>query len=139
MDQPPHNPPTLSAEGMIAWALSVIAALGAIVVRGKFRVKALKEKVEAESAPLIERDYIANNAKLTEAWQEEVEKLRAQIDKVRQEGREELRLSREHELEWMRRALTCESRVPSLEAEIKMLKDRVEELEKQVAEARGQR
>ena len=133
MDQPPQQPPTISIEGLLAWFLGVVATLGAIVVRGKFRVKALREKVEAEAAPQIEKEYLEANEKITAAWQAEVDKLRAQIDKVREDGRAELKASREEAMEWMRRALTCESRVPALEAEIAILKARVDEMQKQIA------
>lgn len=129
MDQPPQQPPTISVEGILAWFLGVVATMGAIVVRGKFRVKALREKVEAEAAPQIEREYLEANEKITAQWQTEVDKLRAQIDKVREEGRGELKAAREEALDWMKRALTCESRVPALEAEIDMLKSRVKSLE----------
>ena len=133
MDQPPQQPPTISIEGLLAWFLGVVATLGAIVVRGKFRVKALREKVEAEAAPQIEKEYLEANEKITAAWQAEVDKLRAQIDKVREDGRAELKASHEEAMEWMRRALTCESRVPALEAEIAILKARVDEMQKQIA------
>lgn len=133
MDQPPQQSPQISVEGILAWFLGVVATLGAIIVRGKFRIKAMKEKVEAESAPQIEREYLEANEKITAAWQAEVDKLRAQIDKVREDGRAELKASREEAMEWMKRALTCESRVPALEAEIAILKTRVADLEKMIA------
>ena len=81
MDQPPQQP-TISLEGAIASILSVVAALGAFAVRGKLRVKEMRAKVEAEASPRIEQEYLEANEKITAAWQMEVDKLRAQIDKV---------------------------------------------------------
>lgn len=133
MDQPPQQSPQISVEGVLAWFLSVVATLGAVAVRGKFRVKALREKVEAESAPQIEKEYLEANEKITTAWQTEVDKLRAQIDRVREDGRAELKAARDESMEWMKRALTCESRVPALEAEIAILKTRVDDLQRQIA------
>lgn len=133
MDQPPQQP-QISVEGILAWALGVIATLGAIVVRGKFRVKAMREKVEAEAAPQIEKEYLEANEKITLKWESEVDKLRAQIDKVRDDGRAELKQAREEAMDWMKRALTCESTVPALQAEIGLLKGRVADLEKQIRE-----
>lgn len=133
MDQPPQHPQSISVEGILAWFLGVVATLGAIVVRGKFRVKAMREKVEAESAPQIEKEYLEANEKITTAWQTEVDKLRAQIDKVREDGRADLNVARDEAMEWMKRALTCESRVPALEAEVAMLRAEVAELKRQIA------
>lgn len=138
MDQP-HQPTQINPDGIIAWVLGVVATLAAIVVRGKFRVRALREKVDAEAAPQIEKEYLEANEKITAAWQTEVDKLRAQIDKLRDDGRHELAASRKEALDWMQRALTSESKVPALEAEIALLKSRVADLERQVAEARGRR
>jgi predicted nucleic acid-binding Zn-ribbon protein len=138
MDQPPQQP-QINTEGVLAWALGAIATLGAIAVRGRFRIKAMREKVEAESAPQIEKEYLEANEKITAAWQLEVDKLRAQIDKIRGDSREELSSARAEQLEWMKRALTCESTTPALKAEIDLLNRRVQELEKQVAEARNHR
>jgi len=138
MDQPPQQP-QISTEGIIASILSVVATLGAIAVRGRLRIKGMREKVEAESAPKIETEYLEANEKITAAWQLEVDRLRAQIDKIREDSRAELALARADQLEWMKRALTCESTVPALKAEIDLLNRRVADLEKQVAEARGRR
>lgn len=131
MDQPPQHTPPINTEGIIASILSVLATLGAIFVRGRFRVKSIREKVRAESEPLIERDYLEANEKITAAWQGEVEKLRAQIDRVRDEGRQELIASRKEVMDWMQRALSCESLVPALRAEIDTLKERVRVLEEE--------
>lgn len=135
MDQPPQQHGPISPESIIASVLSVVATLGAIAVRGKFRLKALREKADAEAAPKIELEYLEKNDKITAAWQAEVDKLRIQIDKVREEGQLELRQSRSEMMEWMKRALTCEARVPALEAEIKALNIRVADLEKQIAKS----
>lgn len=138
MDQPPQQP-TISLEGAIASILSVVAALGAFAVRGKLRVKEMRAKVEAEASPRIEQEYLEANEKITAAWQMEVDKLRAQIDKVRDDGRAELTASRTEQMEWMKRALTCESTVPAMKAEIDLLNRRVQDLERQILEARGRR
>lgn len=94
-------------------------------------MKSIRQKIESESAPQIEREYLEANEKITAAWQGEVEKLRAQIDKVRDEGRQELLASRKEVMDWMQRALACESKVPALMAEIDTLKERVRVLEEE--------
>ncbi len=131
MDQPPQHTPPINADGIIASILGAIATLGAIFVRGRFRVKSIRQKIESESAPQIEREYLEANEKITAAWQGEVEKLRAQIDKVRDEGRQELLASRKEVMDWMQRALACELKVPALMAEIDTLKERVRVLEEE--------
>lgn len=131
MDQPPQQP-QISTEGIIASILSVVATLGAIAVRGRLRIKGMREKVEAETAPQIEKDYLTSNKEIREEWREEVGTLRAQIDKVRSDY--ELRLST-----WMDRAIKAENQLPELKAEIFLLKQRVADLEEEVAKARGRR
>lgn len=122
MDQPPQQP---SADGVIAWILGVVATLGAIVVRGRFRVHAMREKVEAEARPRMEVEFLKGSREITEEWKEEVTALRAQVDKVREDYEHRLNI-------WMDRALSAEKRIPMLEAEILMLKARVADLERQI-------
>lgn len=130
MDQPPQQP-SINTDGILAWALSVAATLVAIFVRGKFRVKALRDKVEAEARPQIETEYLKSSREITEDWKEEVVALRAQVDKVRTDY--EVRLSI-----WMERAYAAEKQIPELKANILMLESRVSDLERQVGEARSQ-
>lgn len=138
MEQPAPHPPQINTEGILGWALALIATLSALIVRGKFRLKAMREKVEGEAAAKIEIEYLEANEKITQAWQEEVAALRTQINKVREEARLEAKEAHEKMMEWMARALSCESRVPILMAEIETLKARVLDLERQIGE-RGQR
>lgn len=123
MDQPPQQPTTISIEGILAWFLGVVATLGAIVVRGKFRVKAMREKVEADAKPKMDVEFIRESREITAEWKEEVTTLRAQVDKIRADYEGKLSV-------WMERALTAERQIPEMRAEILMLKKRVAELEK---------
>lgn len=125
MDQP-QQPNPISIESIIASIFGVVTTLGAIVVRGKFRVKAMREKVDAEAKPKLESEFIRESREITAEWKEEVNALRSQVDKVREDY--EQRLSA-----WMERALNAEKQIPRMEAEILMLKARVADLEKQIA------
>lgn len=140
MDQPnqPNSGGGFSIEWIITSIIVGLGGLGSLWARSKIKLDGMRERVKIEAAPQIEKEYLEANEKITAAWQGEVDKLRAQIDKVRDDGRVELAESRKEALDWMQRALTCESRVPALEAEIAMLKSRVSELEKALAE-RGHR
>ncbi len=139
MDQPPQHPPAINTEGILAWALGVIATLGAIVVRGRFRIKGMREKVEAESAPKIETEYLEANEKITALWEKEIDKIRGEMEHTRAETKADLDRERGKANEWMQRAMACESRVPYLEGQIETLRLEVAELRKQVAEARDHR
>ena len=134
MDQGPQAPQQINPEGILAWLLGVGATLTALFVRSKIRVGAMRAKAKAESEPRIESEYLEANEKITTAWQQEVVALRAQIDKVRDEGRTEAQREREVSRGWMERAMRSESRVPALEAEIVLLKERVRSLEEQLGE-----
>lgn len=135
MDQPPQQPP-LNPEGIIASVLGAAATLAAIFVRGRFRIKAMREKVEAEAAPKIESEYLEANEKITGLWEKEVEKIRAEMERTRVETKADMDRERKRADEWMARAMTCESRVPFLELQIEQLKARVADLERQIAGGR---
>lgn len=140
MDQPPQQSPPISVEGILAWFLGVIATLGAIVVRGKFRVKAMRERVELETAPSIQKENIEWSENLIAKWESEMQRMRDEVAAVRKEAREEIQRERERadmerkgREDMQERAMACESRVPFLEHQIEGLKLRVAELEKQIA------
>lgn len=129
MDQPPHQP-AINTEGVLGWAMALIATLSALFVRGRFRIKSMQAKVDAEAKPKLESEFIRESREITAEWKEEVTALRAQVDKVRSDY--EVRLSA-----WMERALNAEKQIPRMEAEILMLKARVAELERQILEGKG--
>lgn len=133
MDQPPQqNNHAFSWDWLATTVILALTGIGSLWARSRIRVDGLRAKVRAESEPIIEREYLEENAKITASWQSEVDKLRAQIDKVREESRQELVTSRKEAMDWMQRALSCESRVPALMAEIETLKGRVHSLEEQL-------
>lgn len=135
MDQPPQHPPAINTEGILAWALGVIATLGAIVVRGRFRIRGMREKVEAEAAPKIETEYLEANKEITALWEKEIDNIRKEMERTRAETKADLDREREKAREWMQRAMSCESRVPYLEGQIEALRAEVAELRKQIAGA----
>lgn len=132
MDQPPQqNNHAFSWDWLATTVILALTGIGSLWARSRIRVDGLRQKVRAESEPIIEREYLEEHAKITASWQQEVDKLRAQIDKVRDEGRQELVASRKEAMDWMQRALSCESRVPALMEEIATLKERVKALEEE--------
>lgn len=138
MDQP-QQPSShgISWEWIIASALTAVAGLGSLWAKSKIKIDGIRERVKIESAPQIEKEYLEANEEITKAWKEEAAVLRAQIDKVRDEARVELKESQGKMMEWMQRALLCESRVPALVAEIETLKERVKSLEEQLKKGQG--
>lgn len=122
MDQPPQQSP-INPEGILATIIGALVTLGGIAVRGRLRVKGMREKIEAESRPQLETEYLKSSREITDDWKEEVVALRAQVDKVRNDY--ETRING-----WIERALKAESQIPELRAEITMLKARVAELER---------
>lgn len=138
MDQPPQQPP-LNPEGIIASILGAAATLGAIVVRGRFRIKGMQAKVEAESVPTLQKENIA--------WAEQlISQFKAEADLVRQQARAELErcsaaLDKERleKFDYMKQTMELAALSRQQAKEIEELNERVTELEKQVAEARNHR
>lgn len=138
MDHPPQqNNHAFSWDWLITTVVLALTGIGSLWAKSKIKIDGFRDKVRAESRPVIEKEYLEANEKITTAWQQEVAALRAQIDKVREESRQESREARAEASEWMKRALSCESRVPALMAEIDTLKDRVRYLEEQLKNGRG--